>query len=223
MAKIKTKVKSKDKPVPFFSVIIAVYNREKLIGRALDSLIAQTEQDWEAIIVDDGSTDRTCDTVLDYLMRYPQIRYIRQPHSGGAFAKNRGIIEAEGKFITFLDSDDEFDKDHLSSRKSMLIENPQVKFLHGGALILGNPYVPDRFNMRRRIDLRNCAIGGTFILDRETAIGLNGFSMAGIGADSNLLERITQSGVKTLKTSVPTYIYHHETDDSVTNRLMAGL
>ena len=137
---------SKSLSSPFFSVIIAAYNRANLISRALDSLVNQTEQDWEAIIVDDGSTDNTYPGIFPYLKFYPGIKYIRQPHKGGAYSKNSGIKAASGKFITFLDSDDEYHPLHLGSRKSKLLENTSVKFLYGGGKVLGNQYVPDRFN-----------------------------------------------------------------------------
>jgi glycosyltransferase involved in cell wall biosynthesis len=207
---------------PFFSVIIAAYNREELITRALDSLIWQTDKDWEAVIVDDGSTDRTFGTVFPYLKMFRQIKYLRKQHSGGASSKNRGIKEATGKYITFLDSDDEFSPEHLSSRRLILTKNPSIKFLYGGARILGNQFVPDRNNINRRINLKRCVIGGTFIIESSVAREMHGFNTTRFGADADLFDRLRKAGIKMLKASEATYIYHHENEDSVTNRLLAG-
>jgi glycosyltransferase involved in cell wall biosynthesis len=208
---------------PFFSVVITVYNREGLISRALESLIYQTEKDWEAIIIDDGSTDRTYGKVFPYIKIYPQIRYFRQRHNGCAPSKNKGIQEAAGKFITFLDSDDEYTPGHLASRKVILLQYPSVKFLYGGAKVLGNKYVPDRNNIMRKINLKRCVIGGTFFIEINTAREINGFNTDIFGADADLFDRIRESGIKMYKTLEATYIYHHENDDSVTNRMMVGL
>jgi glycosyltransferase involved in cell wall biosynthesis len=208
-------------PPAFFTVIIATYNRASLITRALDSLITQTEKDWEAVIVDDGSTDETLEHITPYLKMHPAIKYIHQTHMGGAAAKNRGLYAATGKYVTFLDSDDQFETDHLAIRKAVLIEYPSVSFLYGGTIILGNRYVPDRFDHTRLIHLNDCVIGGTFVIERKTALLLNGFRDLPIGCDADLFERVKKKGVRMMAVDTPTYVYHHETADSVTNRLAA--
>ena len=70
---MKNEIKNETVGLPFFSVIITTYNRASLLKRALDSLIAQTETDWEAIIVDDGSIDNTAFAVLPYLAKGSKI------------------------------------------------------------------------------------------------------------------------------------------------------
>ncbi len=211
------------KTVPhFFSVIVATYNRANLISRALNSLISQTETDWEAIIVDDGSTDDTYYQILPYLKAYPHIKYKKQLHKGEAFAKNTGLCSANGRFITFLDSDDELNPLHLESRKIILMQNPSVKFLYGGAKIIGNQFVPDRFNNQKYINLIDCVIGGTFFIDRKIMISLNGFRDILIGTDADLYDRALKAGIPMMEINHPTYIYHHDTEDSITNKLLFG-
>jgi len=78
-----------------------------------------------------------------------------------AFASSLRLISASHTPTTFLDSDDEFSPLHLESRKAVLEQNPKIGFLYGGAEIIGNQYVPDRFDHSKRINLKNCAIGGT--------------------------------------------------------------
>lgn len=85
------------------SVIIPTFNRAVFLREAIDSVLAQTEKDFELIVVDDGSTDHTRELVAEYDDR---IRYFFQPNAGASAARNLGIRHARGDFITFLDSDD---------------------------------------------------------------------------------------------------------------------
>lgn len=202
----------------FFSVIISTYNRASLLKRALKSLIAQTENDWEAIIVDDGSTDGTHDQIRSYLDHH-QIRYIKQSNQGTASAKNAGIAAANGVFVTFLDSDDEYALDHLESRRAILEQNSTVEFLHGGVKVIGSQYVPDRHDHSKKIHLSDCVIGGTFFIKREIAIAFGGFKPFPVGTDADLFERVSKTETIVLKTDLPTYIYHRELGNSITHRL----
>ncbi len=205
----------------FFSVVITTYNRAPLLKRALESLIYQTEKDWEAIIIDDGSSDNSKAYIQEYLDSYSEkIQYYKQENKGTVGAKNRGISLAKGKFITFLDSDDEYHPVHLESRKDILEKNPTLEFLHGGVKIIGNEYVPDRHNLGKLIHLSECVIGGTFFLKKELAISLEGFRPFHIGTDADLFERINKDQVEILKTDLPTYIYRRETDDSITHQFL---
>lgn len=205
---------------PFFSVIIATFNRKGTIMRAVSSLIAQTEKDWEAIIVDDGSTDNTYFEIHELLEKHSNIKYVKQKNMGAAASKNRGIQHAKGTYFTFLDSDDEYECCHLESRKKILTENPELKFLSGGLKIIGSPYVPDRFNLSQQIHLDKCEIGGTFFIEKELIYSLRGFNNILLGEDSDLYDRIAKTGVSMRKTDIPTYIYHKDTEGSVTNLLL---
>ena len=210
-------------PQPFFSIVITTYNRAQLIKRALDSLISQTEKDWEAIIVDDGSTDETYAQILPYINRYPKMRYFKKVHSGEAQSKNKGIYASNGKFISFLDSDDEYRTDHLQTRKSILLENPSIQFLYGGLKVIGNQYVPDRFDNSKKILITDCVAGGTFFIERNIVLLLNGFREIFIGTDADLFDRAKESKIKMMETNIPSYIYHHETSDSLTNNVLIGV
>ena len=89
---------------PIFSVIIPTYNREKILGRAIDSILAQTFDNFELIIVDDGSKDQTKKLVNSY--RDERVKYIYKENGGQNSALNRGLKEARGCYIAFCDSDD---------------------------------------------------------------------------------------------------------------------
>ena len=132
-------------------------------------------------------------------------------------SKNEGIRLAGGKFITFLDSDDEYERRHLELRKEILRNDPEIQFIYGGTKIIGNQYVPDRFDYSKSVSLNDCVIGGTFFIERSALNRLAGFRNLSLGEDADLYERAKKAGITIKKTHYPTYIYHHETEDSITN------
>jgi glycosyltransferase involved in cell wall biosynthesis len=101
-----------------FSVVIPVYNRSHLIRRTLRSVLAQNFQNFEIIVVDDGSNDNLYDSVAG--MDDDRIIYIRQPNRGASAARNRGVDEARGAYVAFLDSDDRFLPHHLETAANAL-------------------------------------------------------------------------------------------------------
>jgi glycosyltransferase involved in cell wall biosynthesis len=103
---------------PFFSVIIPVYNRAGQLCAAIESVRAQSCQDFEVVVVDDGSADDPR-AAVDAL-RDSRIHFISQPHGGGGKARNTAIDQARGRFIAPLDSDDIFLPHHLASMKALL-------------------------------------------------------------------------------------------------------
>jgi len=115
-------------PTPFFSVIIPTYNRYEFLKTALDSVLAQTFCDFELIIIDDGSTDKTQDLVKG--INDARINYLRQPHQGVSVARNKGITLAQGKVIAFLDSDDRFKKNKLEVTYNYITKFPNIKIFH---------------------------------------------------------------------------------------------
>ncbi|MEZ4909289.1 MAG: glycosyltransferase family A protein [Saprospiraceae bacterium] len=120
----------------FFSIIIPTFNRAHIIHRPIDSIIAQTFTDWELIIVDDGSTDNTKDIVDSY--NDERIRYIWQENQERSAARNHGIKLAQGEWICFQDSDDEYLPDHLQVLFDGIKANPEYKILRTGLLIYEN-------------------------------------------------------------------------------------
>lgn len=92
--------------VPCVSVIIPCYNQGNYIKETLDSVIAQTFRNWEAIVVDDGSTDESGSIVRGYQKKDARIHYVYQKNAGVSSARNTGVEQAEGKYILPLDSDD---------------------------------------------------------------------------------------------------------------------
>lgn len=91
----------------FFSVIIPTYNRAHFIPRAIDGLLTQSFADWEALIIDDGSTDNT--EAVSGTYTDARVRYIKQANAERSAARNNGIAHAQGRYLLFLDSDDALD------------------------------------------------------------------------------------------------------------------
>jgi len=107
---------------PFFSVVIPLYNKEKYIKRTLTSVLNQSFTNFEIVIVDDGSRDTSCNIVES--INDPRIHLIHQENGGPSKARNRGIKEANGEFVAFLDADDEWLPYKLEKQYKFHIENP---------------------------------------------------------------------------------------------------
>lgn len=96
------------------SIVIPLYNKEKQIRTTLESVLTQTFQDYEIVIINDGSTDRSIKEVAQ--VHDPRIRLIHQPNAGVSAARNHGIEEAKGEFIAFLDADDRWEPEYLQTQ-----------------------------------------------------------------------------------------------------------
>ncbi len=108
---------------PLVSCIVPVFNGAAYLRAALDSIFAQTHRPLDVVVVDDGSTDETPDLVA----AYPQpLRSIRQANAGPSTARNRGLHEARGAFIAFLDADDLWHPDKLALQIALLESRPDV-------------------------------------------------------------------------------------------------
>ena len=110
--------------MPAVSVITPVYNGERFLRAALDSLLNQTYQDWELVIVDDGSTDGTPGILAEYSDH--RIVKVRQPNSGEAAARNAALDRARGEYIAFLDADDLYLPGALADFTAFMNTHPQV-------------------------------------------------------------------------------------------------
>ena len=95
------------------SVIIPLYNKALHVRNALTSISRQSYEDWEGIVVDDGSTDGSAEVAASFPDK--RFRIIRQPNAGPGAARNRGITEARGQYLAFLDADDEWFPDYLDT------------------------------------------------------------------------------------------------------------
>jgi len=115
-------------PAPKFSVIIAVYNGEQTIARAIQSVLDQSYPAHEIIVVDDGSNDGTAEQVKSFA---GAVKYIHQPNAGVAAARNAGVEAASGDWLAFLDADDYYYSDRLKWQAELLQRHSELDFMTG--------------------------------------------------------------------------------------------
>lgn len=112
---------------PPVSVIIPVYNGERFLAEAIESVLNQTYQAFELLVVDDGSTDKSGEIACSY----PRVKYFRQDNRGVASARNQGIQNSQGTFITFVDADDLWIPEKLSLQLKAFKEDPSLEIVTG--------------------------------------------------------------------------------------------
>lgn len=105
------------------SIIVPVYNASRFLDETIKTVREQTIDNWELIFVDDCSTDDSDEIIKQYMKIDKKIKYFKQDQNGGpALARNRGIDEAKGNFLCFLDADDMWDKDKLEKQLNFMLE-----------------------------------------------------------------------------------------------------
>lgn len=110
------------------SIVVPAYNAEDHLAEAVDSALAQTHEPTEVVVVDDGSTDGTAEVARQY---GDAVRYVRQENRGVAAARNRGLADAAGDYVCFLDADDWLHPEHLRLNVQRLVERPDAVLSHG--------------------------------------------------------------------------------------------
>lgn len=200
------------------SIILPTYNRCNLLSRAIDSVIKQTYSNWELIIIDDGSTDNTFSLVQSYKEHEQRILYLAKKNEGPAASRNSGLEIANGHYVTFLDSDDEYHRNHIFQRVAYM-QSHDVQCIHGGIIVIGTEeqmYVPDVNDRTKKIAIAECVVGGTFFGLREIFLSVGGWR-EGFSEDSDLFNRI-QKKYKTDSVDFKTYMYHRDSTDSRCNQ-----
>jgi len=113
-----------------FTIVIPTYNRAKFIRNTIDSVLVQSYENFEVIVVDDGSTDNTGEIVRS--IKDPRLSYYNKANEERAAARNFGARKAKGAFVNFLDSDDYVYPDHLAEARNFLLDLPDAKVFHLG-------------------------------------------------------------------------------------------
>ena len=170
---------------PKYSIVCPAYNVERYIDATIQSALAQTERDWELVIVDDGSTDGT----IDRIRRYPdpRIRLIQQANGGPSAARNTGVAASRGQRLIFLDSDDLLHPTAITRLGAALDANNaiasygQCRYITQDGTVLGRVYRPRRCyppsgDVLPFLLIRNLFVnGGHVCIDATVARGLGGF------------------------------------------------
>lgn len=124
------------KEAPLVSVIIPVYNYDRYLGEAIESVLSQTHQQLEVIVVDDGSTDQSGEVARSFADR--GVRYCLQVHAGIGPTRNKGVELAQGDFLAFLDADDRWPLEKLERQLRAFESDPALEMVFGQALQLQN-------------------------------------------------------------------------------------
>ena len=122
------------------SIIVPTFNQAEYLSETLDSVLSQKYNDWECVIVNDGSTDLTESIIQKYCSLDKRFSYIRQKNSGPSVARNVGILNSEGEFILPLDSDDHISECYLTDAINIFIKKPKIKLVYSYARMFGGSY-----------------------------------------------------------------------------------
>lgn len=115
--------------MPIVSIIIPCYNQAKYLSETLDSVLAQTYQDWECIIINDGSSDSTEDIAKKYCAEDSRFFYIYQDNQGVVAARNNAISQSHGKYLLPLDGDDMIHKRYIEEAVKVIERDPKLKLV----------------------------------------------------------------------------------------------
>lgn len=163
---------------PVFTIITPTYNRAYLIERTINSILAQTYNDWEYIIIDDGSTDNTEEVVQKYL-NDSRIRYIKKENTGAAHSRNVSALYAKGEYVVFLDSDDDALPEWLEVAAGHVKEDVgiicagAVRKLSDGTSIEEYPYEINVYGRKEKVKF-TC---GSLFMKRQAFLDIKGYDL----------------------------------------------
>ena len=182
------------------SIVIATYNSELTLGRAMQSVLNLTYQDWECIVVDGASKDGTLDIVKEFVDRDARFRYISEPDHGIYDAFNKGWKMATGEWVMYLGSDDEYTSDGIQT----LVEHSDDADVVYGDVIFRFPKGKEKYGFGQRPDFwgtKNWCIHQSVMMKRNVIEHFAGFDESyKLFADWDLLRKVGQAGYK----------YHYE-------------
>jgi glycosyltransferase involved in cell wall biosynthesis len=197
------------------SVLMAVFNTDfSFIKRAIDSVLIQDFQDFELIIIDDGSTENNREALLHYVEQHEdKIIYIRHSNRGQSASINRGVLYSAGEYITILDSDDEYKPNHLTNCLRE-VENLDLICSTTETIVdtVDDYYVPDKNDQTKLIHLDDAILFGTLFGVKKVFTSIN--FRRGFAADADFYENASaQFRVK--KVDLRSYIYHRNMPNSI--------
>ncbi len=196
------------------SVLMAVYNTDfRFTKRAIDSVMNQDIQDFELIIIDDGSTNYS-EEILSYVKAHEDhIVYIRHSNRGQSISINRGVLNSIGEYITILDSDDEYKPHHLRSCLNEVKEFDLICSTTETVVdSIDDYYVPDKNDQTQLIHLDNSILFGTLFGRREVFEQIH--FKTGFAADADFYERAGER-FRVSRVNLRTYIYYRNIPSSI--------
>jgi glycosyltransferase involved in cell wall biosynthesis len=160
---------------PGVSTIIPCLNGERYLAEAITSVLAQAYQPLEVVVVDDGSTDRSAEIARGL---GEMVRVIEQPHGGASVARNRGVANASGELLAFLDADDLWTEGRLHRQVTALVRDPDLDMVLGHTEQFVSPDVPPAARDRFRFDYAPtpARVSGALVVRRAAFDRVGGFS-----------------------------------------------
>jgi glycosyltransferase involved in cell wall biosynthesis len=201
------------------SVLMSVYNTHfSYIKRAIDSVLNQDFQDFELLVIDDGSKENDRDTLIKYIEKHEdKITYIRHSNRGQSESINRGILNSQGEFITIIDSDDEYKPNHISACLKEIQDYDLVCSTTETIVDTQNDYyVPDKDDLTKLIHLDDSILFGT-LFGRKKVFNHIRFK-TGFAADADFFEN-AKSQFRVNKVNLRTYIYYRNIPNSICSTL----
>lgn len=187
---------------PQVTVLMTVFNGEKYLKEAVESILDQTFKNFELLVVNDGSTDQTASILQNLQSKDPRIRVLEQENRGIVFSANRGIQEAKGKYIARMDSDDWSFSDRLRSQVDFLDRHPDIVMVAGAFEVMdSNGEV--RFRKRVLLDpvdlegalwVRNPIGHGSVMYRTEAVRSIHGYRGEGQAEDYEIYSRLVAIG-----------------------------
>lgn len=201
------------------TVIMSVFNTPfTMVKRAIDSVLTQTFQDFELLIIDDGSTDDSPQLILEYaILNENKITYLRHKNCSQSESINRAILLTESEYITVIDADDEYKSNHL---ELCLSEINSLDLIASTTETIVNKesdyYVPDRYNQNEVVHVDDCILFATLFGKKEVFQNLNFINM--YGADAHFYER-AEKMYFVEKLDLRTYIYYRNNPESISAKV----
>ena len=197
------------------SVIMAVFNTDfALVKRAIDSVLKQSFQNFTLIVVDDGSDNDPEQKLLRYIEPFKhKITYLQHSNCGQSQSINKGILKSDSEYITILDSDDEYEPNHLQACLNEMIHADLIASTTKTIVDKKEDYyVPDKYDLIKSIHVDDCILFATLFGKREVFTSLKFHDF--YAADAHFYERAAAQ-FKVKKVNLRTYIYYRNNPNSI--------
>ena len=182
--------------------------------------------DWEYIVVDDGSADQTAE--IAYGFGDPRVRtLVRIANSGTGAALNAGVRQATGRYLAFLDADDEFLPEHLAAHVKVMEDEPKIDLLWGGIELVvkeeSQAWVPDLDRGQGLIHVGECVVQGTLFVRRPVCDAVLYSEDRSVWyQDFEFMQRVKAAGFNVQRFRLPTYRYYRDSGSSQMDRAKAN-
>ena len=216
---------------PNISILMSCFNSEKTVSEAIESILSQSYRDWELLVIDDASSDRSVEIINGFSDK--RIHLLQQENQGWPAARNYGLKHAKGEFLAFLDSDDTWHPEFLTRMIDAISDNPaailaycgwQNVGLQGGR---GEPFIPPEYDAadRAEVFLGGCRwpIHGV-VIQTSVVRDAGGFDETfRASADYDLWLRVATKGRLILVPEVLAFYRHHDGEQITKNKRRSAL